>query len=97
VLGIEKESLLKQLTGRMEALRANTGADYADIDIRIINDQLMTLCEHACRERGLAWGISSPLHDKSIIHRHTLRDRSDVIEARSAAYMAKKRERSGLS
>lgn len=96
-LGIDKESLLKQLTERTEALQANNGADYADFNIRIINDHLMMLCEHVCRERGLAWGMPSPLHDKSIIHRHTLRDRSDVIEARSAAFIAKKRERSGLS
>lgn len=96
-LGIDKNSLLKQLVPRREALLAGIKMDYVDINLRIINDELLSLCHCSCEERGLKWGRPSPLGDESVIHRHTRRDRSDVIAARQEAYTAKKRERSGLS
>jgi len=96
-LGIDKDSLQKQLIPRIAALQAEDGRAYADFDLRIINNEVFALCMQACEDRGLIWGSPSPIDDESIIHRHTRRDRSDVIAARLKAYTAKKRERNGLS
>ncbi|CAM4286381.1 DUF309 domain-containing protein [Paenibacillus alkaliterrae] len=95
-LGIEKKSLLEQLSQRLAALRDDSHTDYADIDLNIINDELWSRCLAECAERGWEWGKPSPIEDASIIQRHKLRDRTDVIAARLAAYEAKKRERDGM-
>ncbi|KRE25031.1 DUF309 domain-containing protein [Paenibacillus sp. Soil522] len=96
-LGIDKDSLQKQLIPRIAALQAEDETVYSDFNLRIINDEVFALCKQACKDRGLVWGSPSPLDDDSIIHRHTRRDRSDVIAERLKAYTAKKRERNGLS
>ncbi|MDQ8739396.1 DUF309 domain-containing protein [Paenibacillus sp. LHD-38] len=94
-LGIKKDSLVEQLKLRITSLQTGEDRLYSDIDFLIINDEVAALCKQACEQRGLKWGTPSPLHDESIIHRHTKRDRSEVILARMEAYAAKKREREG--
>ncbi|WP_169081625.1 DUF309 domain-containing protein [Paenibacillus sp. PL91] len=96
-LGIDKDSLQKQLIPRIAALQAEKDRMYTDLNLQIVNLKVSSLCQEACESRGLIWGAPSPLDDDSIIHRHTRRDRSDVIAARKEAYTAKNRERNGLS
>lgn len=96
-LGIEKDGLLAQLNERITSLRTDRQAAYSDINMRIVNAELLLMCNQLCEERGIVWGKASQLSDEFIIHRHTLRDRSDVIAARLEAYTAKKRERNGMS
>lgn len=96
-LGLDKDSLLQQLISKIASLREEDGMAYADFNLRIIDDEVYALCMQACEARELIWGSPSPLDDESIIHRHTRRDRSDVIAARLEAYTLKKRERNGLS
>ncbi|WP_054024613.1 DUF309 domain-containing protein [Bacillus sp. FJAT-28004] len=95
-LGIDKYSLQKQISSRLSYLQAADESTYTDINLQIINDDLVLLCQQTCDQRGLIWGAPSPLDEEAIIHRHTKRDRSEVIAARLAAYAAKKRERNGL-
>ncbi|OBZ17445.1 MULTISPECIES: DUF309 domain-containing protein [Bacillales] len=96
-LGIDKDRLLLELNPRIAALQSEKETIYTDLNLQIVNEEVISLCHEACKSRGLIWGASSPLDDESIIHRHTRRDRSDVIAARMEAYTAKKRERNGLS
>jgi len=95
-LGLDKRSLQVQLSSRLAYLQAEDETPYTDINLQIVNDDVVLLCKQTCDQRGLIWGAPSRLDEESIIHRHTKRDRSDVIAARLAAYAAKKRERSGL-
>ncbi|WP_424765984.1 DUF309 domain-containing protein [Paenibacillus sp. sgz302251] len=94
-LGLESESLLKEISERIQRLLQAGGTEYTDMNLNIINDELKSLCYAACKERGWEWGAPSPLANASIIYRHKLRDRSGVIAARLAAFEAKKRERNG--
>ncbi|NIK76537.1 hypothetical protein FHS15_001662 [Paenibacillus castaneae] len=94
-IGIDQQHLLIQIGERIAALHANEKSPYTDINMSIIDSELLALCLQQCEERGLEWLAPSPLHNDSIIHRHTLRDRSDVIAARQRAYRSKKREHSG--
>lgn len=96
-LGIDKTSLQEQMVSRLASLQAEVATIYVDFNMHIINDEVINLCKQACEQKGLTWGTPSPLDDESIIHRHTKRDRSEVIAARLAAYTAKKRERNGFS
>jgi len=95
-LGIDNDSLQKEIRSRLSYLQAEGETPYTDINLQIVNDDVILLCKQICDQRGLIWGSPSPLDEEAIIHRHTKRDRSDVIAARLTAYEAKKRERDGL-
>ncbi|OME88110.1 hypothetical protein BK120_02005 [Paenibacillus sp. FSL A5-0031] len=95
-LGLGKNSLQMQLSARLIYLQAEDVTPYTDINLQIVNEDVILLCKQMCDQRGLIWGATSPLDDDAIIHRHSKRDRSDVIAARLAAYEVKKRERSGM-
>lgn len=94
-LGIDKDHLENQLLPRIAALQSETDADYTDMDLRLTSDELLEQCLQACKDRDLIWGAPSSAFGDATIHRHTLRDRSDVIAARQEAYEAKRRERNG--
>ncbi|MBD2869855.1 DUF309 domain-containing protein [Paenibacillus arenilitoris] len=96
-LCIERESLQAELAERIEALKGGEPLVYADMNLRITSDRLSALCLAQCEERGWTWGAPSPMKDDSIVHRHKLRDRTDVIAARREAYDAKIKERGGSS
>ncbi|MGO4544853.1 DUF309 domain-containing protein [Paenibacillus sp. 2TAB23] len=95
-LGIEWVSLQRQLSTKLAQLTQKSVQPYIDIDFHLTNEELKTACAAACAKRGFIWGTPSPMQDESIIHRHTKRDRSDVIAARQHALLAKKRERNGM-
>jgi hypothetical protein len=59
-------------------------AEYRAINLPIRDCKLLMLLKDRARLRGLAWGAEDPLED-AIVRRHALRDRSDVVEARSRA------------
>ncbi len=96
-LGIEKDNLQEQLKRRIAALQSGEEIPYTDINFHVINAELAAICKLSCEQRGLIWGAPSPLDNEAVVHRHTKRDRSEVILARKAAFAAKKREREGLS
>ncbi|WP_138751043.1 DUF309 domain-containing protein [Paenibacillus sinopodophylli] len=90
-LGLDKEYLQKQIKSKLSDLNNEQRQQYTDLDMTIISEELMGLCTAACIDRGLTWGMPSPMQDESIIHRHTNRDRSDVILARKQAHIAKRK------
>lgn len=94
VLGIDGGLLGDKLEERIRSVKAGAGEwSYADFDIPIGSMELQRICEVICAARGLVWGAPSPLADDAVIHRHKLRDRSEVIRAREASLQAKKEKR----
>lgn len=90
-LGLDRESLLQQLETRKQTV-ANGIREYADMELTLVHKPLKEQCVQLCEQRGLQWGIASPFHDESIIHRHLKRDRTEVIAAREAALRARRDE-----
>lgn len=93
-LGLDGNHIMMELANRLHQLTQGS-LPYVDMNLNLIDPELMRLCELACMERGLQWGTASRLDDEALIHRHTLRDRSEVIAARIAAAESKKRNRPG--
>lgn len=87
-IGLHKEALLLALQLR-QAISENGISAYEDIHLQLSDDQLLQNCLMECRQRSLNWGSPSPLQNEEIIHRHKLRDRSEVLSARAAALQAK--------
>lgn len=87
-LGIDGAELRRLASERLELLTGanDIGADemqFADLDIPLANEKLLGLCRDKCREKGFHWKQPSNTTDPQLIHRHTLRDRSEVILARA--------------
>jgi len=92
ILGVDLENLLIQLDERVKACQIQS--PYEDMFFNIVDDQLRAQCEQGSALRSLRWGISSEETTEHIIHRHKLRDRSDVVSARQTALQKKAAGRS---
>ncbi|QAY66070.1 DUF309 domain-containing protein [Paenibacillus protaetiae] len=90
--GIDGPPLLAQLKARAERLESGAMEVFQDLCFSIADHELLLACEALCSARGLVWGKPSDMNSEALIHRHKLRDRSDVIAAREAA-IAKKRSK----
>lgn len=63
---------------------------YQSMTLPISDPALLEACIKECQNKGFNWGKESNLEDISIIHRHKLRDRTNVIEERMEALKNKK-------
>lgn len=87
-LGIDGPELFRLLNTRMHAI--DTGKTYTSFSFPISDPALMELCLKASQKNDLQWGKESDMSNNSLIHRHTLRDRTSVIEERNRVLLAKK-------
>jgi predicted metal-dependent hydrolase len=90
-LGMDLAALTETLKTRL--VQMETGKTYTSFNLPITDQNLLDTCRNHAKKRGLAWGENSDLGKKSIIHRHALRDRSQVIRERELAM--KKRKNKG--
>ncbi|WP_063510424.1 DUF309 domain-containing protein [Paenibacillus gorillae] len=90
-LGVDGDKLLHALSQRQEKLMASELVGYEEMDFELIDPQLASEMQKRCQAAGLQWGKIAGIED-AVIHRHKLRDRSDVIAARAAAAELKNEE-----
>jgi predicted metal-dependent hydrolase len=79
-LGLDYEKILKIIEDRVTEIE--NGVPYSSIVLPIIDESLLKECQSKCDEKGVLWGRSSDLSDHYLINKHTLRDRSNVIQER---------------
>ncbi|AGK54763.1 DUF309 domain-containing protein [Bacillus sp. 1NLA3E] len=82
-LGIDMDELLIFLPNRV--IHIHSGLPYTSFNIPLIDQNLLAKCKTICKEKGHAWGMESNLEEDNLIHRHLLRDRSEVIQEREIA------------
>jgi uncharacterized protein len=87
-LGLNEKALIDILKNRLQSIEK--GRKYISFDLPIIDPHLMNLCEIACARNGFVWGKESDLNNIHLIHRHQLRDRTNVIKERNRAIKAKR-------
>jgi uncharacterized protein len=80
-LGLDDVRLCNALTLRLEQLNAGNTV-YNDIDLPFIDEALQEHCIQECSRRGGAWCLASDISNPNLIHKHTLRDRTEVIQER---------------
>jgi uncharacterized protein len=81
-LGIDARGWMRKLEELRTALQANPEFPYEDINIPINDAQLIRICRERCGELGMDWLSPSDLSNEQLLHRHTLRDRSEIIARR---------------
>ncbi|WP_308634369.1 DUF309 domain-containing protein [Paenibacillus silvisoli] len=86
-LGIDGEALLMLIDAKIAAIESME--PYTDLNIPFVDTELLARGMQIAQADGYLWGAPSRM-DEQLIHRHTLRDRSDVIAAREAAAKARK-------
>ena len=90
-LGISHESLIETLKKREKNL-LNT-SPYTSFDLPILDPELIKLCQAECKDNGFKWCTKSDPNDLNLIHRHSSRDRSDVIADRKLALEERNKEK----
>jgi uncharacterized protein len=87
-LGIDPDILLDRLYTRLVDIKQNQ--PYASLCLPITDPDLLDACDEECKKRGLIWGKESDLSNNFLLNKHTLRDRSEVINERKRQKNAKK-------
>lgn len=90
-LGMNGEQFIAMLEQRLD--RLSQGHDeFQDINLPLVDQALIAECEQLCSAKGHIWRRTSPMADDALLHRHTLRDRSGVIQARLEQLRKKSRQ-----
>lgn len=92
VLGLDCDKLTQLLADRKAA--AEQALPYRDMTLPLVDQNLLERCMETCQKLGLVWGAPSPMENDELIHRHKLRDRSDVIAAREDALKLRRNRKS---
>lgn len=86
--GLDPDRFQKDLSYMKKQIQEK--ASYTSYCFPFSDLKLVTQCKKECQKRGLKWDSDSDLENEHLIHRHTLRDRSEVIEERLQALNKKK-------
>ena len=89
-LGLDPVALIDQLMKTSQEIEQQ--APYVSIELPIIDEQLIDRCTQWCKEHGMTFCQPSNLSEPLLIHRHTLRDRSEVIRERERSLLAKQQK-----
>ncbi|MDQ0205842.1 DUF309 domain-containing protein [Alkalicoccobacillus murimartini] len=81
-LGLDTPVLETMLVERIQELEHHTNS-YHDLNLPIKDPELLKLCQEKCVQLELEWCQVSPLSNEWLIHKHTLRDRQEVIKERA--------------
>ncbi|MDG5787664.1 DUF309 domain-containing protein [Evansella sp. AB-P1] len=92
-IGIDVGTLESIVNKRLNNLKK--GGPYEPLNIPLADKDLIDLCKKQCGEQNLTWCYVEDMEDKSLIFRHKLRDRTDVIHERLSSLKQKERERKG--
>lgn len=87
-VGLDYQQLFSLVSDRVEEIQAKV--PYRSFSLPINDPVLLKQCSDKCKEQGLIWESESDLSNNEIVHRHKLRDRSNVIDERNKAIAAKK-------
>ncbi|SFI31704.1 hypothetical protein SAMN02799624_00312 [Paenibacillus sp. UNC496MF] len=86
-LGLDGGALVGMIDERLAAL--GRGVTFADPALPIADARLLARLRERAASAGLGWALPSGT-EPALVHRHALRDRSDVVAARAAAAEAKR-------
>lgn len=87
-LGIDHERLLRLM--EKVAMRCDKELPYEDVYIPLTNKTLIEKCKQRTAQLRLTWCAQSPMDNQEIIHKHKMRDRTQVIQERLSRLAQKK-------
>lgn len=91
-LGLDKDEMLHLI----QTLESKTKAQvpYSSVELPITDPTLLNAVKSRCESWGCRYGVPSNINDIELIHRHSMRDRSEVIKEREQELTKRKQDRS---
>lgn len=80
VLGLDPEKTTMLLRKKVKEIQNKV--PYQSIDLPISDKNLLKECIEYCKKHQTPWGSVSDMNDEFLLHKHTRRDRSEVITER---------------
>ncbi|SDY60283.1 hypothetical protein SAMN05421736_102386 [Evansella caseinilytica] len=90
-IAIDVEKLVQMIKSRIKNILKE--GSYTPMNLPLTDEHLMEQCRRHCQENGLEWCGTENTEDISLIYRHRLRNRSDVIQERLHSLKRKEKER----
>ncbi|WYP28189.1 DUF309 domain-containing protein [Alkalihalobacillus sp. FSL W8-0930] len=88
-LGLDSHQLLEMINDRLNQMEHTES--FSDMNLPIDDPRLLLECRSACEAKELVWCAPSMLDREELVHKHSRRDRSEVIAER-ALQLKKRRE-----
>jgi uncharacterized protein len=92
-LGLQPEAFSKLLEARLEQLTNSPNSKFEDLNFPFADKDLLQLCQSHPLAENKIWLSQSDLLNPSLIHKHTLRDRSKIINARQQQFIIRQQNR----
>lgn len=89
-LGLDYQQLTGLVKARLEEIAL--GQPYRELNLPLVDPELLAQCQAECKKKGYHWQGESSM-DPGLVHRHSLRDRSDVIQARETERLKRQQAR----
>ncbi len=80
-LGFEINAFITLLTMNHEGITKRL--PYSPISFPITNNKILASCQKKAKEKGVTWGEKNDSVSNDIIHKHKVRDRTEIIAARN--------------
>ncbi|MGM0874053.1 MAG: DUF309 domain-containing protein [Bacillota bacterium] len=90
-LGLQSNELINQLRKRKNEIVDGHG--YYSFNLPINDKKLLKICHNLCADSQQIWGQASDLSNEYLIHKHTKRNRTDVIDERKQQLELRKNSR----
>ncbi|MDF2939323.1 MAG: hypothetical protein K0Q90_4696, partial [Paenibacillaceae bacterium] len=101
IAGLDPVKLLKLLRTRYASLMQLSGQPaeigFEDIALPFADGGLLREAMDLCKAWGCEWGRLSPLNEDMLVHRHLLRDRTDVVAERARQLAIRRQSQQGLT
>jgi uncharacterized protein len=91
--GLDQQEFFQLLDNHTDLVEKNQ--PYCSYQLPISDNNLIIQCRNIYGDENQLWGIESNLSHSELIHRHMLRDRSDVIAQRDLSLVNRKKKDSG--
>ncbi|MDB5054963.1 MAG: hypothetical protein JWM44_3013 [Bacilli bacterium] len=89
-LGIDALRFKAQLKNRLKQLQDTPNIRYEDLNIPLVDLELLQLCKDHPLAVHAEWYAISNMNNPQIIHKHTQRDRSEVVAERQKQLLHRK-------
>lgn len=90
-LGLDSDRFIQLLQRRLAEI--DNEQPYYSLNIPIADKALLETCQDRCKEMGSDWNSPSDLSNENLIFKHSLRDRTEVIQERRKQLKCRKTNR----
>ncbi|MEH7380851.1 DUF309 domain-containing protein [Bacillus sp. JJ1533] len=90
-LGFHVDELIELLQKKLHDI--DNGTPYESINLPLTDKTLLSTCISKATQSGKSWGKTSDLSNEKLIHKHTIRDRSETIAERQKQLLLKQKLR----